>query len=237
MMKRWISLCFIMFICLIPDTVLAEDDNGSVLDAYRPSATDEPEVNQPEADDGNNQILNDQVETPTESNPPLFQDNDETISFWGLVIRFLLALALVVVLIYVLLKLMNTFTSKQGQLKNLENLGGISVGMNKSVQLVKVGSTVYLLGVGDTVELLTEVTDQAFIDQLLSDNPAPGADLFSKVTRSLQQQKQSKNKETTTPYNSTTQESFSALFKGELEQMKNKQSKIREDIKGHDRYE
>lgn len=236
MMKRWISLCFIMFICLFPHTVLAEDDNGSVLDAYRQSSTDESETNQSESDDGNNQVLNDQAETPAETTPSLFEDNDDTLSFWGLVIRFLLALALVVVLIYVLLKLMNKFTSKQGQLKNLENLGGISVGMNKSVQLVKVGSTVYLLGVGDTVELLTEVTDQAFIDQLLSNKEAPGADLFSKVTQSLQQQKQFKNNDITSS-DHTNKASFSALFEGELKQMKNKQSKIREDIKGHDRYE
>ena len=150
-MKRWISLSFIMFICLFPQTVLAEDDNGSVLDAYRQSSTDEADISETEP----NVEITDQ---PEESEPSLFEGDNEEVSFWGLVIRFLLALALVVVLIYVLLKLMNKFTSKQGQLNNLENLGGVSVGMNKSVQLVKVGTKVYLLGVGDTVELLTEIT-------------------------------------------------------------------------------
>lgn len=227
-MKRWISLSFIMFICLFPQTVLAEDDNGSVLDAYRQSSTDEADISETEP----NVEITDQ---PEESEPSLFEGDNEEMSFWGLVIRFLLALALVVVLIYVLLKLMNKFTSKQGQLNNLENLGGVSVGMNKSVQLVKVGTKVYLLGVGDTVELLTEVTDQAFIDQLMSYSQVPGADLFSKVTQSFQQ-KQSKSEDNSSP-NEPRNDSFSTLFKGELEQMKQKQEKIRQDIKGYDRNE
>lgn len=227
-MKRWISLSFIMFICLFPQTVLAEDDNGSVLDAYRQSSTDEADISETEP----NVEITDQ---PEESEPSLFEGDNEEVSFWGLVIRFLLALALVVVLIYVLLKLMNKFTSKQGQLNNLENLGGVSVGMNKSVQLVKVGTKVYLLGVGDTVELLTEITDQAFIDQLMSNSQVPGADLFSKVTQSFQQ-KQSKSEDNSSP-NEPRNDSFSTLFKGELEQMKQKQEKIRQNIKGHDRNE
>ena len=227
-MKRWISLSFIMFICLFPQTVLAEDDNGSVLDAYRQSSTDEADISETEP----NVEITDQ---PEESEPSLFEGDNEEVSFWGLVIRFLLALALVVVLIYVLLKLMNKFTSKQGQLNNLENLGGVSVGMNKSVQLVKVGTKVYLLGVGDTVELLTEITDQAFIDQLMSNSQVPGADLFSKVTQSFQQ-KQSKSEDNSSQ-NEPRNDSFSTLFKGELEQMKQKQEKIRQDIKGNDRNE
>ena len=227
-MKRWISLSFIMFVCLFPQTVLAEDDNGSVLDAYRQSSTDEADISETEP----NVEITDQ---PEESEPSLFEGDNEEVSFWGLVIRFLLALALVVVLIYVLLKLMNKFTSKQGQLNNLENLGGVSVGMNKSVQLVKVGTKVYLLGVGDTVELLTEITDQAFIDQLMSNSQVPGADLFSKVTQSFQQ-KQSKSEDNSSP-NEPRNDSFSTLFKGELEQMKQKQEKIRQDIKGNDRNE
>jgi len=228
-MKRWISLSFIMFICLFPQTVLAEDDNGSVLDAYRQSSTDEADISETEP----NVEITDQ---PEESEPSLFEGDNEEVSFWGLVIRFLLALALVVVLIYVLLKLMNKFTSKQGQLNSLENLGGVSVGMNKSVQLVKVGTKVYLLGVGDTVELLTEITDQAFIDQLMSNSQVPGADLFSKVTQSFQQ-KQSKSDDRSSSRNENAKDSFSTLFKGELEQMKQKQEKIRQDIKGHDRNE
>ena len=227
-MKRWISLSFIMFICLFPQTVLAEDDNGSVLDAYRQSSTDEADISETEP----NVEITDQ---PEESEPSLFEGDNEEVSFWGLVIRFLLALALVVVLIYVLLKLMNKFTSKQGQLNSLENLGGVSVGMNKSVQLVKVGTKVYLLGVGDTVELLTEITDQAFIDQLMSNSQVPGADLFSKVTQSFQQ-KQSKSEDNSSP-NEPRNDSFSTLFKGELEQMKQKQKKIRQNIKGHDHNE
>lgn len=42
----------------------------------------------------------------------------------------------------------------------MQNLGGISVGSQKSVQLVKVGNSLYLVGVGEDVNMLKEITDE-----------------------------------------------------------------------------
>lgn len=238
-MKRFITLLLFLLICLFPLPTFAEGEGDSVLDAYEKSST-ERDADEPPTQEENDEPLNENIEAPTEpteQETPLFTEGSNTISFWGLVFRFVMALALVVVLIYVLLKLVNKFNSKQGQLKNLENLGGISVGINKSVQIVKVGETVYLLGVGDNVELLTEIKDQQFINLMVEQQSAQ-SDLLSKVTQSITDQtkfkQQKKQTQSSNDNLNASNDSFSKLFKGELEQMKQKQAKIREDIKGHD---
>lgn len=234
-MKRLIILCMFIALCFRPTQIFAEDENGSVLDAYEQS----PISNEVTEDTPAQNIL-DSPDDENEANsdaPALFQ-NESDISLFNLVLRFVLALVLVVVLIYVLLKFMNKYTAKQGQLSQLENLGGISVGLNKSVQLVKVGNTVYLLGVGDNVDLLTEVKDEALIEQIMNNRQAPTSDLLSKVTQVWGQQKtRNTDKTQNTQQQKSSDASFASLFKGELDQMKQKQSKIRRNIEGHDQDE
>src|SRR5699024_6679095 len=43
---------------------------------------------------------------------------------------------------------------------SLENIGGISVGQQKSVQIIRIGDKMYLLGVGSNVELLKELSEE-----------------------------------------------------------------------------
>lgn len=233
-MKRLIFLCMFIALYLGPKQIFAEDNNGSVLDAY-----EQPPINSEVPEDTPAQNILDSTEDEANIDAPeLFQNDSSNISLFNLVLRFVLALVLVVVLIYVLLKFMNKYTAKQGQLSQLENLGGISVGLNKSVQLVKVGNTVYLLGVGDNVDLLTEVKDEALIEQIINNRQAPSSDLLSKVTQVWGQQKTSiTDKTTNTDQQKSSDASFASLFKGELDQMKKKQSKIRRNIEGHDQDE
>ena len=49
----------------------------------------------------------------------------------------------------------------------IENLGGTNLGSNRSIQLVKVGNRVLIVGVGEDIQLLTEIEDEAERKQLL----------------------------------------------------------------------
>src|SRR5699024_11906226 len=60
-------------------------------------------------------------------------------------------------------------TRRSSDLRALQNLGGISVGHSKSVQIIQVGSKYYLIGVGDNVEMLNEITDENLIEELVND--------------------------------------------------------------------
>ena len=50
----------------------------------------------------------------------------------------------------------------------VQNLGGLSLGAQKSVQLLQVGKTLYLVGVGEDVQLLREITDPEEVEALLA---------------------------------------------------------------------
>lgn len=82
-------------------------------------------------------------------------------------VKTVLALALILGLIYILLKLLNKKNRLIRQVNALENLGGISVGQGKSLQIIRVGSRLYLIGVGENVELLHEITDEGLIKEML----------------------------------------------------------------------
>lgn len=74
-------------------------------------------------------------------------------------IKMMLAFVVVIILLLLVLKFIKKQTQQVQQSALMQNLGGVSVGQQKSIQLVKVGNKMLLLGVGDDVQLLREVTD------------------------------------------------------------------------------
>ncbi len=70
-----------------------------------------------------------------------------------------LALLFVIALIYGMVKVVNTRNRITQHGKLMKNMGGLSLGQQKSIQLVQIGDRYYLVGVGEDVRLLKEVTD------------------------------------------------------------------------------
>lgn len=137
----YIILSFILAIA--PQTqVLAEQSPLSVKECL-----EQPEKCQ----DANKQ-------EPDEQN----SDNAETasiVSAWDFVKMFL-AFLFVLALLYALLKLLNKRNRVFQANRVFQNLGGTPLGGNRSIQVVKVGERILVIGVGDSVQLLTEVKDE-----------------------------------------------------------------------------
>ncbi|HEX5565234.1 MAG TPA: flagellar biosynthetic protein FliO [Sporosarcina sp.] len=89
------------------------------------------------------------------------------LSGWDYV-KTLLALLFVVGLLFALLKFINRKNRMFDQHRLMKNVGGLSLGQQKSIQLVVIGETYYLIGVGDEVRLLKEITDPDEIKALES---------------------------------------------------------------------
>lgn len=144
-------------------------------------------------------------------------ENKSSSSFFFNFLKMIFALLLVLALIYFILMFMKKRNKLQGNSELLENLGGISLGTNKSVQLIKVGDKVYLVGVGENVELMKEITDESFIETLLTETEDQ-----EPVTSYIQSIFQGRNKQITKASN------FTNTFKQEL----NKLKKERNDLIG-----
>lgn len=101
-------------------------------------------------------------------------------SAWDL-LRIILVLALIIGLIIVVLRFIGKRNRGWWMNRSLRSLGGLSVGPNKSLQIVEWNGRIYVLGVGENVTLLEAITDPELVADLLArheaDNAAPEAAL------------------------------------------------------------
>ena len=80
-----------------------------------------------------------------------------SVSVWDY-IKMVLALLFVLALLYGVLKLVNSKNRLYQQHQLIQNLGGLSLGQHKSVQLLQVGDSLFLVGVGEDISILKEIT-------------------------------------------------------------------------------
>lgn len=110
-----------------------------------------------------------QKEPDIKKTPALEEDNQVSgvprTTIWDF-IKIILALAFVIVLLYAVLKFLNRKNLNYQQNQMVQNLGGVSVGSQKSVQLLQIGTKIYIIGVGEDVQLLKEITDETEVDTL-----------------------------------------------------------------------
>ncbi|SDJ72202.1 flagellar biosynthetic protein FliO [Sediminibacillus albus] len=131
-------------------------------------------------------------------------------------VKLFFALAFVLALIYFLLKFLNRRNKMFQKVRAMENVGGISLGSQKSLQIVRIGEKVYVIGVGDNVEMLTEITDEKTKTELLNNDGGAEFRPVNLLTSVL-----SKNKKTAEAgEEKQTNNNFSQLFQTELDRLK-----------------
>lgn len=137
-------------------------------------------------------------------------------------VKMFFALLLILALIYLLLKFLHKRNKIYSQVKALENVGGISVGPNKSIQIVRIGSSVYMIGVGENVEMLQEITDENIKTELLRKQNDPefqAGHMFKTLFNKKSTDDNISSDETNTKFKKT--------FSTELEKLKQNRLKIR----------
>lgn len=96
-------------------------------------------------------------------------DSFKASSLFFNIIKMIVALFFVLGLIYVILLFLRRRNKLLQHHELLENLGGISLGQNKSLQLIRIGSHIYVVGVGEQVDLMLEITEPEVLEALLSE--------------------------------------------------------------------
>lgn len=90
-----------------------------------------------------------------------------SVSAWDY-IKMVLALLFVLALLYGVLKLVNNKNRLYQQHQLIQNLGGLSLGQHKSVQLLQVGDSLFLVGVGEDISILKEITNDEEKEKLMN---------------------------------------------------------------------
>lgn len=87
-------------------------------------------------------------------------------NFIGLLIKTVFILLIIIALIYGLSRWISKKNHAIISNQFITIKSGIQLGQNKSLRLVKVGSSYYLLGVGNDIQLLKEFTSEAEIEEI-----------------------------------------------------------------------
>ena len=202
-------LFFSFLIVLIP----------SSADAKEPMVRDWVEKEQPEG-------MTDDKEKEESSKLNTTEDTSLVVIIFKLIFYTLLIL----VMIYALIKFLALRQKKLQPNQAVKLMGGTPLGNNKSLQLVKVGEKVYLIGVGDQVTLIKEFSESDEINSIETDLEnqstlftSPLANISTSIVN-FSKEKISKRME------SKPNLSFEHLFKQSLNKQKGKQDQLKQDL-------
>lgn len=110
--------------------------------------------------------------TETDSDSEMMRENDpltegDSINVFSLLIKILFSLGLIILLIYGMVRFLAVRNRHFQKGSVFANLGGIALGQNKSLQLIKVGSSLYLVGVADQIQLIRHIDNPEEIEELM----------------------------------------------------------------------
>jgi flagellar protein FliO/FliZ len=206
-MYRWlISLFAAVCLSLVPFSVQAEGSSSgkSVYDTIN-----------------NSDQKGEKEKAPTDNSPV----SSESESTFMMLVKLVFMLGIVLAILFFVLRFIQRKSVSFQDGKNLQSLGGIGIGQNRSVQLIKTGNSVLVVGVGDSVTLLKEITDEDEVQMMLDQRPSQNV---STVTNQL---KQKWLKSRTEESNKTSDETGTAETKDQTQSFKNMLQSIVQDKK------
>lgn len=139
-------------------------------------------------------------------------------------LRMILATVFVAALIYFLLKFINKKSMMYKSSQLVENLGGTSLGANRSVQIVKAGNKLLIVGVGENIQLLKEIDDPEEYSQVIQEYNSKMEQLVQPsdiVTKLLKRAKEDGGNQ---------RSEFSSLLKAQLNDMASGRKKMLEEL-------
>ncbi|KAB7668744.1 flagellar biosynthesis protein FliZ [Bacillus sp. B1-b2] len=119
--------------------------------------------NQSETNDGT--ANNNEEEEQTDSQDTT---NSVGVTIWDF-IKMIFATIFVVFLIYYILRFINKRNHAYKSSQIIENIGGTTLGANRSIQIIKVGKRLLVVGVGESIQLIKEIEDEEEYRDILED--------------------------------------------------------------------
>ncbi len=157
-----------------------------------------------------------------------------SITIWDYV-KMILALGFVILLLYGLLRFVNSRNKTFQQNQLIQNLGGVGLSQGKSAQLLQVGNSLILVGIGEDITVLKEITDPAEIEiltKIYEDKQDIGkavpyiAEIISRLKGNIPSQTKKNDKKKPT---------FDQVFQTRLQEVKKDRSEVLKDWKTKER--
>ncbi|WP_088105103.1 flagellar biosynthetic protein FliO [Halalkalibacter urbisdiaboli] len=227
--------CFvIVFSVLFQSPVAANQQGEDASKTVLESLNQEQEANPTQAPNDSQAPVNDESK-PVEQEEIAEEPGLPEQSTAKIFAQMLGALAFVIFLLYVILRFINKRTRAFRSTQLLQNVGGVPLGANRSVQLVKVGNRVLVVGVGETIQLLKEIEDESEIKQLMTQQQEqfsqidiPINKMTSWINRRLRGEDSTYVEANSSPKN---QDAFKALLSKQLSDVSKSQKQIHDAVR------
>ncbi|WP_342435876.1 flagellar biosynthetic protein FliO [Paenibacillus sp. FSL L8-0436] len=83
-------------------------------------------------------------------------------------LNVIFVLAVIVILIVLLIRFLGRRNQTLMSGRSIRTLGALGLGPNKSVQIIEIGGSLYMIGVGENISMLDKITDPAEVALIIS---------------------------------------------------------------------
>lgn len=145
---------------------------------------------------------------------------------YGMLFKVMGYLLLIVALFYVLIRFIAKKNRQYTTGRAIKNWGGVALGQNKSVQVVEIGHSLFVLGVGENVQLISQITDPEEVQHIrdhMQISQTVDLQSFESVGKWFQSLRKPKQTEEELPA------SFQQLFADKMKRVSSKGSRV-EDL-------
>ncbi|MDM5316518.1 flagellar biosynthetic protein FliO [Fictibacillus sp. b24] len=212
-MYRWlISIFAAVCLSFVPYSVQAEGSGSgkSVWDSVNDSSQKSDKEQTPQVNTAN---------------------TSDSGSTFMMLVKLVFMLGVVLAILFFVLRFIQKKSVRFQVGKNLQSLGGIGIGQNRSVQLIKTGNSVLVVGVGDTVNLLKEITDETEVQMMLDQYQAQNtAQNVSAITSHLKSKWLKSKDEIRDEGGSSQTVSFKNMLNSIVEDKKEQQREIQKAL-------
>lgn len=166
-------------------------------------------------------------------------ENPSDYSSWDnfmTVIKIIFYLLIIIGLIIMSIKFLAHKNRNLMSNKSIKSLTGVQLGQNKSLQVVEIGRSIYVIGVGDNVQLIEKISAEDEIndikDSLYSSNSFTGREKFASITDwfvNLKKNRILKND------NEDSAISFQEVFKKKMNQVSGRKKRLEELLSNEDK--
>lgn len=163
-----------------------------------------------------------------------------TSGYYGNLLWVIIVLAVIIGLIIMVIRFLAQKNRSWMGNRAIRLLGGVALGQNKSLQIVEIGRSLYLIGVGENVQLLEKVEQPEEVSEIkhsLTLTAASGENPFSPLLAKLLKRasfSKSAGKDTVLDTSSSdktpTDTAFQTIFQAKMETITAKRKKFVDEI-------
>ncbi|MDT3424527.1 flagellar protein FliO/FliZ [Paenibacillus forsythiae] len=144
-------------------------------------------------------------------------------------LKVIFVLAVIIVIIILLIRFMGSRNHAWMKGRSMRTLGAVGLGPNKSMQVIEIGGSLYLIGVGENVTILDKITDPeevALIVSAFEEQSVPGGNFFIPLITKVRERLRGEVPSQEIDLNETS--SFYEMLQSRLRSAPNRETKMEE---------